>query len=268
MLSVLIFALAGLVSGFIAGLFGLGGGLTMVPLLVYLLPYFLSGQEGVMHLAVGSSVACVMCNALSSTWHRSKAGDMLWPLFHNLFVSVAIGTVLGILIAAVAPGALLKYAFSIVVTVVLVREYLAGTKKKKTTEEGKLKVSNFWKEKLTGCMTGIVGAITGGGAGLIMTPYYLHLNYSIRQAAAQSAAQSAIIGLVATLGYLFTPLGVNEKWVVGSLYLPAIIGLTPFGFLGSRGGVWFSQRVSEQKLHFCFCSYLLIVLIAMVVKEV
>ncbi|MGI9280828.1 MAG: sulfite exporter TauE/SafE family protein [Endozoicomonas sp.] len=267
MLSVLIFALAGLIAGFISGLFGLGGGLTTVPLLVYLLPFLLGTSDGVMHLAIGSSVACVFCNAISSTWHRTRAGDMLWPLFNRLFVAVAIGTVMGILMASVAPGSLLKLSFAIVVAVVLTRELLAG-RKQKTASECSLKNVSFWKEKVTGCLAGVVGAVTGGGAGLIMTPFYHQLNYSIRQAAAQSSAQSVIIGLVATLGYLFTSVETSEPWVVGSLYLPAIAGLVPLGFAGASLGVWFSQRVSEYKLHACFCGYLFIVFIAMLVKDV
>src|SRR5215813_5712937 len=77
------FALAGLASGFVSGLFGVGGGIVRIPIFVYLLPLFAVPAPVLMHVAVGSSMALVLPSALASTRKQVALGNFDWPFFRG-----------------------------------------------------------------------------------------------------------------------------------------------------------------------------------------
>jgi uncharacterized protein len=93
-----VFALVGLVSGFVSGLFGIGGGIVRIPIFVYLLPLFGVAHPVMMHVAVGTSVALVLPSAIASTRKQLALGNLDLKFFRGwgfgIFVGVLIGTAL------------------------------------------------------------------------------------------------------------------------------------------------------------------------------
>ena len=73
-----VFALVGLGSGFVSGLFGIGGGIVRIPLFVYLLPLFGVAQSVMMHVAVGTSMALVLPSAIAATLSNSRWATWIW----------------------------------------------------------------------------------------------------------------------------------------------------------------------------------------------
>src|SRR5262245_47634519 len=71
-----VFALAGLGSGFVTGLFGIGGGIVRVPVFAYLLPAFGIDHSIVMHVAVGTSMALVLPSAIAATRKQYAVGGL------------------------------------------------------------------------------------------------------------------------------------------------------------------------------------------------
>ncbi len=73
-----VFALVGLGSGFVSGLFGIGGGIVRIPLFVYLLPLFGVAQSVMMHVAVGTSMALVLPARSLRPASNSRWATWIW----------------------------------------------------------------------------------------------------------------------------------------------------------------------------------------------
>ena len=109
--SLVIYLAAGLATGVVSGLFGVGGGLTVVPALVLALPYEGVAERYVMHLAIGTSLAVmVFANAVTTAW-RHRRGDLDWSVFRPLALLVALGGAIGAVIGDALDGTVLRWLF-------------------------------------------------------------------------------------------------------------------------------------------------------------
>jgi uncharacterized membrane protein YfcA len=119
-----VFALVGLGSGFVSGLFGIGGGIVRIPLFVYLLPLFGVAQSVMMHVAVGTSMALVLPSAIAATRKPLALGNLDLAFFRTWALGILIGVLIGIHLAkhGFAPGAI-----GVVVSAGLAGAAVAGT---------------------------------------------------------------------------------------------------------------------------------------------
>jgi uncharacterized protein len=108
---ILIYLVAGVAAGLVSGLFGLGGGLTIVPALAFALPLEGVMEKYVMHLAIGTSLVVMVVTALYTTVLRHRRGDLDWVLFRRLALRVVIGAVLAAICGDLLPGVALRIFF-------------------------------------------------------------------------------------------------------------------------------------------------------------
>lgn len=271
--SVPIYLFAGVIAGFVSGLFGLGGGLTIVPALAIALPLEGVGKVHVMHLAIGTSLVVLFVTAVYTTILRHRRGDLDWPMTMRLAAVVVVGALLGAATGDALPGVALRTFFIgfVVFTVVraLVRHYGA-------TRGGDAQSGNGSEQAVTpphgvslwvyGILTGIAGALMGMGAAILTVPYLRGSGYPIQRAAATAAALSAVIGISAGFGYVIG--GLNEdglpQGAIGYLYVPAFAGLAAGALVGSSVGVRVSHTINENIQFWLFLGYLAAVLVAMI----
>ena len=90
-MEILIFLIIGALAGFAAGLFGVGGGTIIVPLLFIVFTQMDYPADNVMHLALGTSLATIIITSISSLMAHNKKGAVLWPVFKNLTPGIALG---------------------------------------------------------------------------------------------------------------------------------------------------------------------------------
>jgi uncharacterized membrane protein YfcA len=268
-----VYLLAGVVAGLVSGMFGLGGGLTIVPALAVALPLQGVAPEHVMHLAIGTSLATMFFTALYTTFLRRRRGDLDFPLFWHLLPAVALGTVIGAFTGGLLPGPMLRVFFIGFVAYMLVRALHRHHRKAGVPgADGRpvsIPVMPSPTSRLTsGVATGLTGALLGGGAAIITVPYLQAAGYRIQTASAIAAALSAVIGIGAGAGYLLGGLGAPglPAAAVGYLYLPAFAGMTVGAVLGSPLGVRISHRMRETTQFMLFLAYLTAVLISMVLS--
>jgi len=108
---VAIYLLAGVAAGLVSGLFGLGGGLTIVPALAFALPLKGVASRYVMHLAIGTSLVVMVVTALYTTVLRHRRRDLDWRLFARIAPVVVIGAALGAICGGLLPGVILRTFF-------------------------------------------------------------------------------------------------------------------------------------------------------------
>lgn len=262
--------LAGALAGFFAGLIGVGGGFTTVPILNYLLPLAAVPDDEVMHAALATSLALMVVNTASAAWHRWRARSLSPPLFARLAVPVGCGAVLGVLFAGGLPDWVLRAGFAGFVGFAILR----GLQRLRRPapgprggdREGSLPAAWVWVPYFV--LTGVVGAMAGGGAATLTVPFVTARHYSMQEAAGQAAGLSAIIGLAGATTFVFLGAGPEgmPPWSLGYLYLPALVGLLAGGQLGVRRGVACAQRLSDRLLRTIFIGLLAAVLAAMLAK--
>jgi uncharacterized protein len=270
---VVIYLIGGVAAGLVSGLFGLGGGLTIVPALAFALPLEGITEKYVMHLAIGTSLVVMFVTALYTTVLRHRRGDLDWALFWRIAPRVVIGAVVGAIGGDLLPGVALRVFFigfvSYTIAQALHRRY-GGTVR--FTDSEKIRGSptvpggvSLW---IYGLATGVCGALLGAGAAIIIVPYLRGAGYRIQFASAIAAGLSAAIGVGAGAGYVAG--GLNEtdlpSAALGYLYLPAFAGLSGGALIGSPLGVKISHSLDEDIQFWLFLGYLTIVLGVMIMR--
>jgi uncharacterized membrane protein YfcA len=272
--SLLIYLAAGLATGLVSGLFGVGGGLTVVPALVLALPLAEVPGHYVMHMAIGTSLAVMIFTAAVTTLWRHLRADLDWPLLWRFGGLVALGGALGAAIGDALDGVVLRWLFVGFVVVTILREIWRHWLRSTGTQPDRRHVSadgglaGRISFMLHGTVAGVVGALLGVGAAVITVPFLTRRGYTIQSASGVSAGLSAVIGVAASLGYIVG--GLNEPGLpdlsLGYLYLPAFFGVAVGALAGSPLGVSLSHRLADRVQRLLFVIYLCIVLTVMVVR--
>ncbi len=262
---------AGALAGVFAGMIGVGGGFTVVPVLNYLLPLAEVPERQVMHVALATSLALMIVNTASAAWYRWRSGDLAPPLFGLLAGPVMLGALAGAFAAGDLPDMALRLGFVGFIVLVLLRRLWLQLRPKAVQRphhrgDGSLPTPAVWVPYFF--VTGVVGAMAGGGAATMTLPFMAANRYSMQEAAAQAAALSAAIGLVGSSTYVVT--GSSHEampaFSLGFLYLPALAGLILGGQLGVPRGIKLARGMSDARLRTVFLGFLGAVLIAMLAK--
>ena len=259
--AVAIYVAAGLLAGFVSGLFGVGGAFTMTPALIIALPLQGVADSQVMHLTAGTALAVMATTSIYVTVLRFRSGDLHVPLTFRFVPFIAAGALGGALIGDALPGIVLKIIFIGFVSLAIVRGVF---QRHRSSAVGSNDISalhgpGLWAH---GTVTGITGALLGPGPAVIIGPYLRAARCSMPIVAASCSALAGLLGLAATAGYVYG--GFNEDDLpalsVGFLYLPAFAGLAVGAFVGSPFGFRASHKVADILLHRLFVGYLTFIL--------
>jgi uncharacterized protein len=210
----------GIFSGFLAGLFGIGGGMLMVPFMTLIL-----GHRGVeaslaVKMAIATSMATILFTSLSSVRAHHAHGAVRWPIVR----AMAPGIVAGGLLAGAGAFALLKgqvLALVFGLFVAFSATQLLRGKKPAPSRQMPGPAGQIAAGSGIGFLSGLVGA----GGGFVSVPFMTWCNVPIHNAVATSSALGVPVAIASTLGYVIG--GWNLKpalpGALGYLYLPALV---------------------------------------------
>jgi uncharacterized protein len=236
--------LLGMVTGVLAGLFGIGGGLVIVPVLVILFSAHHFPAELVMIMAVASSLATIIFTAISSVIAHHRLGSMLWAKVFSLSPAIMLGAALGAVLAKQISADTLRLI--LVVFLVYVGIQMALQIKSKA---GNAKQSKFL-DALVGVIIGLLSAIVGIGGGTLTVPYLVHGQQTMRQAVAIASACGLPIAIVGTISYIL--LGWHDsrlpEWCLGYVYLPAFLGTALSSMLTAPLGAKLAHKLPAATL--------------------
>lgn len=251
----LIYLSLGAVAGILAGLMGIGGGLVIVPMLVFCFTELGFPGELIMHIALGTSLASIIFTSVSSFLAHSRRGAVLWEIVRRITPGIIIGTLLGSYIASLMPAGVLKGFFAIFVY------YVAGQmlldRKPRASRDLPGPVGMFG----VGNCIGIVSSLLGIGGGTLSVPFMTWCNITIHQAVGTSAAIGLPIALAGTVGYAVTGLQVTglPEYSFGYIYFPALIGLVSASMLTAPLGARLAHWLPVPQLKRVFALLLLVV---------
>jgi len=242
------YSAVGAVAGVLAGLLGIGGGLVIVPMLVYCFTRQGISYDLIMHLALGTSMASIMFTAVSSFYSHHKRGAVQWTIVRRIALGILLGTFLGSCFAANMSTNFLKVFFVIFlyyVAVQMLMDRKAAPSRQLPGSAGMFGVGN---------VIGAVSSLVGIGGGTLSVPFMMWCNVSVHQAIGTSAAIGFPIAIAGTVGYIWNGLDAQNLPVysVGYVYLPALLGIVCASVLTAPLGVRLAHRLPVPKLKRAF----------------
>jgi uncharacterized membrane protein YfcA len=263
MISILaMYGAVGAVAGILAGLLGIGGGLVIVPMLVFCLSRQGIPDQMIMHLALGTSMASIMFTAVSSFWSHHRRGAVKWIVVKRIVLGIFVGTFLGTCVAAELSTPILKGFFVVFLYYVGV-QMLTG-KKPKPDRQLPGRTGMFG----VGSLIGIVSSLVGIGGGTLSVPFMVWCNVPLHQAIGTSAAIGFPIAVAGTAGYIYNGLSAANlpEYTLGFVYLPALAGLIITSVMTAPIGVRLAHSLPVDRLKRFFAILLLVVATRMLVS--
>ena len=249
-------ALTAIPVGFVAGLFGIGGGLITVPFLFFIFGSLGINQEYIMHLAVGTSFAIIIPTSIVSvlTHHKFKAVDFEIVKSYGIFV--VLGVIFGTIFAASLKTKTLILFFSVVIFLLSI--YLLLLKEKEKNIAIKIK---FHLKIIFGFLVGFVSAPMGIGGAVMNVPILKFFGYSINRAIGSSAAIGFLIAVSGAIGFLITGsyLSVNLPLSIGFINIPTFLIFIPITSLMAKIGARTVHNIDKKKISKYFGVFLFIV---------
>ena len=242
----------GAMMGFLAGLLGIGGGLTLVPLLTIVFTAEAFPAAHIVHMAVATATGAMMFTALSSVRAHQRRGAVLWSVVVAMGPGIVLGSLLGPQIASALPGRAFAAVFGAFTWFSAVRMLIANPPKAERELPGKLGLFGV------GTGIGVISSLLGAGGGFISIPFLGRHNVKIHSAVATSAALGLPIATAGTLGFILA--GLRQpglpKGSLGYVYLPAMAIIVVASILLAPVGASVAHRWPALKLRRAFAALL------------
>lgn len=252
-----IFLTTGAVAGVTAGLFGVGGGLIIVPALAWLLPRQGVDSSVVMQLAIGTSLAVISATSISSTLAHHKRSGVLWPVLRKLAPGLMIGAITGGFVADLLSGGTLKKIVGTGALLVALQMWLdlkPGTPRE-PKPLGHLELLS------AGGVIGILAALIGIGGGSLTVPYLSLRGITMREAVGTAAAAGIPIAWAGAIGFMIAGHGQPglPAWTLGYVSLSGFIGIAAASVLTAPIGARLAHALSPKMLKRAFALMLFLI---------
>jgi uncharacterized protein len=255
---------AGAATGIFAGLFGVGGGAIIIPVL-----YEVFRVTGVpvavrMPLCIGTSLAIIIPTSISSYRAHLSRGAADTSVLKRWLIPTVVGVALGSLIARVAPEALFKIVFVVVAAISAVRLLFARDNWKFGNDFPKGPLMQLY-----GVIIGLLSSLMGIGGGQLTNLFMMFYSRPIHQAVATAAGLGTVISIPGALGYVYAGwpraaefpdvLALQFPFALGYVSLIGVLLVTPLSALVAPIGVRIAHALSKRQLEIAFGLFLLAV---------
>jgi len=229
--------LSGAVAGLLSGLFGVGGGIVLVPALLLLLQSQPIPASAITHFALGTSLASIVATSLASGWTHHRQGNIDWPLATLMAPFAALGTQVGAALADAIDGQTLRQLFGLF-------EIGVGIKMWRRSEHRATSLASLsprWVYPTGGLAIGAASALFGIGGGTLTVPIsHLLLGRPIPVAIGTAAVVGVVVALCGTVGFVYHGLGQADfpPEAAGYVLVPSALMIAvasvPAAFYGAR----------------------------------
>jgi uncharacterized protein len=260
---VALLAVGGLGAGFLAGLFGIGGGGILVPVL-----YEAFGAVGVdpairMHMAVGTSLAIIIPTSMKSFQAHRERGGVDMSVIHRLWLPVMAGVVIGVLVAKSSPSAVLKWVW-IVFAILLSSKLFFGRAEWRLGAA----IPQSPLVEVYGVAVGFVSTLMSIGGGAFITTLMTLYDHPLKRAIGTSAGFGPIIAIPGVAGFIWAGWHLMGSAAPGIALPPGSLGyvnliavalVAPLSVLTAPLGARVAHGISKRTLEIAFGCFLLAV---------
>jgi uncharacterized membrane protein YfcA len=246
--------LCGSISGFLAGLLGIGGGMILVPFLTFLFSIYGFPAEVIVHVAIATSMATILFTSLSSVRAHHKRGAVRWDIVLTLAPGILIGGLLGGgKLFALLKTSWLSFIFAGFVGFSAYQMLMNKKPQPSRTLPGKSGMLGV------GTFIGFLSSLVGAGGGFVSVPFMTWCNVAMHNAVATSAALGFPIALASAIGYVISGYG-NPNLPEGSLgyvYLPALLCIALASVMTAPLGAKVAHQLNVAQLKKVFAIVLI-----------
>ncbi|MEI7455659.1 MAG: sulfite exporter TauE/SafE family protein [Nitrosomonadales bacterium] len=248
------YLLLGATVGLLGGLFGIGGGTVLVPVLLLLFDAQQFPPEHLLHLALGTSMATIIFTALASLYKHHQHKAVNWDVVRTITPGILIGTGLGSLLATSIPTRFVGILFALFVYFAAAQILFDLRPPVSRQLPGKPII------RLFGVFAGTLSSLVSIGGGTVVIPFLLRSNLSIRHAIGTSAAISFPVAIGGTIGYVATGLNVSglPPLSLGYVYLPCLLWTAAASVITAPLGAKAAHRMNIGVLRKLFAVLLLL----------
>jgi len=238
----------GALAGLLAGLLGVGGGIVIVPVLIFLFTAQHMPDNHIIHLALGTSLASIIFTSFASFHAHHYRGAVNWEVFRRITPGIIIGTLLGSWVAAQLSTTFLKGFFVLFLYYVALQIFLNLRPVASRQLPGSIGMYGV------GCLIGGISSLVGIGGGVMSVPFLIWCNLDLRCAIGTSAAIGFPIALAGAIGYAASGLAIDTlpSWSMGFVYLPALIGISLASVSTAPLGVRLAHALPVRNLRYFF----------------
>ncbi|MFT5929831.1 MAG: putative membrane protein YfcA [Oceanospirillaceae bacterium] len=252
----------GAIAGLLAGLFGIGGGVIVVPALV--LAFNLQGitPDIVFYMAIATSLANIVFTSLSAIRTHHKKGAIEWYLVKPIAVGMLLGSFVGVNTALTIPALFLQASFGAFAIFLSLRMMFSPP------GAGQLQVPGTLRLGITGTLIGWVSALFGIGGGNLLVTWLSNRQLVMQKAVATASACGFAIAIAGAIsnGVLGWGNPMLPPHSLGYIYLPALLGIVSTSFIAASYGAKIAHLLSAKMLKRLFAWMLLLVGLRMLIS--
>ncbi len=240
--------LLGAITGFLAGLLGIGGGMLMVPFVTLLLSSKSVAPQYVVKMAVATSLATICFTSIASVLAHHQRGAVRWDVARLLAPGIVLGSLLGAQIAKALPSQMLALLFAAFISFSATKTFLKKVPKPTRQLPGTAGMLG------AGGVIGMLAALVGAGGAFVSVPFMTSRNVPIHNAVATSAALGMPIAFGGTAGYIFAGWSLPDMpaGTLGFIYVPALLMIAAASVLTAPLGARAAHRLDVAQLQRAF----------------
>ena len=253
---VIMLVIAGAIAGTMAGLLGVGGGMIIVPVLLYMFTLLEVAEAHRMHLAVGTSLATIVVTSVMSVRAHRKRGSIDWNIFKAWAPWIVLGVVVGSVIAAWLDASGLKIVFGGMA--LLVAAYMAFVREGYVLAQ---KPPRGAARAATASVIGGLSTLIGIGGGTFTVPTLVLCSIKPLIAVGTASAIGILIAVPGSLGFILSGLDKTEgmpPFTIGYVNIAAFLALIPMTSLFAPVGARIAHAISSRWLRRAFALFLLV----------
>jgi len=252
---IIIFAALGIAAGLLAGMFGIGGGLIVVPVLIGTFISLGFDSEIIVHLSIGTAISCIIFTGLASANAHRKKKSIDFRLFKPVATGIIFGALGGALFAVQVKGVFLKLtiaSFLLIVGIQILFDIKIHSKKI---------TPNRPKSIFAGSIIGFLSSILGIGGGTFSVPFFRASGLKLTSSIGTSAACGVPIAIFGTIGYILAGINIAELpyLSLGYVYLPALFGVSITSMFAAKYGAELAHYLSQKTLRILMASWFCII---------
>jgi len=247
---IIFYLLTGVIAGLVAGLFGLGGGAIIVPILISVFALLGFDPQWATHVAIGTSMATILFTSVAAIWVHHQKKAIIWKLVILISIGVSVGTWLGVKVLTDIPAQWLQALFSVFlgyISFTMWKKSKAFHAKQAISEAPNIKIRTISLHTPVGVLIGFVSSLFGIGGGSLTVPYLSKSGFSIKQAVAVSSVCGWFIALFASFSFLMVD-DTGWQYSTGWIYWPAMLSIVLTSLIFARIGAKLAHRLTSPLL--------------------
>lgn len=255
----LLYGLAGAFAGLMSGILGIGGGVVVVPALLFI--FELSGvipESLAMHMAAGSSLAIIVFTSFAAVRAHYRIEPILWWVYQRLWLGIVIGTTCGVVIASHLSMQILRNLFGV---------FLLLVAYKMATSKDRGHRGHFpspWVNRFVTLFIGLCSGLLGVGGGIMIIPYLTYCGIDPRRIAPISSLCTMTVAWIGTITFMFSAHEVTlPQYATGYVYWPAVLCAAITSVLFAPMGAKLSYILPLKVLRYVFVVILLLTAIGL-----